>query len=108
MGSESENNDADGENAGKKKNAKKVALGDMGQEVLSGVMEQMKVKCITEMLVTQEGRDLLEKCTGEGKPKILEAHQRAAQIMEEMEALKRQMEELQDQIEAVGAKTGRE
>jgi len=87
---------------------KPIALSESSQEVLDAVTDQLRMKCINEMLYTKEGRDLLEKCVGDGKSKIMEAHSKACAIIDETEELKRQVEELEQQLEAVGEREERE
>merc|ERR1711871_1177001 len=97
----------DGTKVAKKKSLHGQLTG-LAQEVYDEVQEQMRAKCVAEMLFSKEGRDLLENGAGDNRTRIMEAYAKAAAMIEETESLKRQVEELQEQIDAVGEREERE
>lgn len=97
------------EQAGNKsKKLPKVNLTEQARETMNDVTEQVRMKVITEMVGTKEGRALLQQCAGEAASNILEAQAQASDIVEETDLLKRHMEELQEAIDAVGSRKERE
>mmetsp|Transcript_34773 Transcript_34773/g.64408 ORF Transcript_34773/g.64408 Transcript_34773/m.64408 type:complete len:1930 (-) Transcript_34773:216-6005(-) len=94
--------------AARKSRKDRPPLSEMGQEELENINENMRMKGIAELLITKEGRSFLERCGGEHGRKVIEAHARSAEIMEQCENLQLQMQSLQEQIDAVGDPRDRE